>query len=157
AVFDRIFEYLDLEPEVRDRSGAIVLPTTRGHIRFENVGFAYGTAGNDVALTSTEASFGLPEDNFGMHPGGRRAVVGPSGAGKTTVTYLLPRFFDPTEGRITLDDHDLRELTQESLRVHIGMVTQETFLFHASVRENLLYARPHATEAEMFAAAEAAN
>lgn len=85
------------------------------------------------------------------------ALVGPSGAGKTTVTYLLPRFYDPTSGRITLDGHDLRSLTQESLRAHIAMVTQETFLFHASVRENLLYARPDATNRRIEAATRAAH
>jgi len=85
------------------------------------------------------------------------ALVGPSGAGKTTITYLLPRLFDPTDGQITLDGHDLRDLTLDSLRAHIGMVTQETFLFHATVRENLLYARPGATEAEIIAAARCAN
>jgi ATP-binding cassette subfamily B protein len=150
AVFDRIFQFLDLRPEVQDRPGAAVLREARGRIRFEGVGFTYPTK-------SKEAAFALCDVTFEILPGERMALVGPSGAGKTTITYLLPRFFDPTEGRITIDGRDLREVTQESLRAHIGMVTQETFLFHATVRENLLYARPAATEEEIVAAAEAAN
>jgi ATP-binding cassette subfamily B protein len=84
------------------------------------------------------------------------ALVGPSGAGKTTTTYLVPRFYDPTDGRITLDGHDLRHVSLEWLRSQIGIVTQETFLFHTTVRENLLYGRPEASEAEMIAACRAA-
>jgi ATP-binding cassette subfamily B protein len=150
AVFERIFQFLDRQPEVQDRPGAMALPAAQGHIRFEDVGFLYPTK-------SRAGPFALREVTFEILPGDRVALVGPSGAGKTTVTYLLPRFFDPTEGRITLDGHDLRDLTQDSLRAHIGMVTQETFLFHTTVRENLLYARPDATEEEMIAAAESAN
>ena len=150
AVFERIFQFLDLPPEVEDAPEAHVLTDIQGHIRFENVGFTYPSSGE-------RGSFALRDVSFEIEPGQRVALVGPSGAGKTTITYLLPRFLDPTEGRILLDGHDLRALTQESLRAHIGMVTQETFLFHATVRENLLYARPDATEAEMIAAAEAAN
>ena len=85
------------------------------------------------------------------------ALVGPSGAGKTTVTYLLPRLYDPVEGRITVDGRDLRDVTQESLAHQIGMVTQETYLFHDTVRANLLYARPDATQEELEAACKAAN
>jgi ATP-binding cassette, subfamily B, bacterial len=150
GVFERIFQFLDLEPEVLDRPGAAALPPVSGHIRFEKVDFGYPSAGEN-------GSFALRDVDFEILPGERVALVGPSGAGKTTITYLLPRFFDPTGGRITLDGHDLRAVTQESLRAHIGMVTQETFLFHATIRENLLYARPDATEEEMIAAAESAN
>jgi ATP-binding cassette, subfamily B, bacterial len=150
AVFERIFDMLDTPPEVQDRPSALALPSAEGHIRFEGVGFQYPTEKED-------APFALHEVSFEILPGERVALVGPSGAGKTTITYLLPRLLDPTEGRILLDGHDLRDLTQESVRAHIGMVTQETFLFHATVRENLLYARPDATEAEMIAAARAAN
>jgi ATP-binding cassette subfamily B protein len=92
-----------------------------------------------------------------MQPGQLVALVGPSGAGKTTITYLLPRLYDPTEGRIKLDARDLRDLTQESLAHQIGMVTQETYLFHDTVRANLLYARPDATQDELEAACRAAN
>jgi ATP-binding cassette subfamily B protein len=116
------------------------------------VGFSYPTA-----KTTESEVFALQEVTFEIRPGERVALVGPSGAGKTTITYLLPRLFDPTEGRITLDGYDLRDVRQDSLRAHIGMVTQETFLFHATVRENLLYARPDATEAEIRAATEAAH
>jgi ATP-binding cassette subfamily B protein len=95
--------------------------------------------------------------SFRIAPGEQVALVGPSGAGKTTITYLVPRFYDPDEGTITLDGHDLRDLRQDDLRQHIGMVTQETFLFHASVIENLRYAKPDATEEEIVAATRAAN
>ena len=152
GVFDRIFQFLDRQPEVQDRPNALALPSLEGHIRFENVGFAYPAQGDAEA-----GPFALHDISFEILPGERIALVGPSGAGKTTITYLLPRFLDPTQGRITFDGHDLCDLTQESVRSFLGMVTQETFLFHATVRENLLYARPNATEAEIVAAAESAN
>ena len=99
----------------------------------------------------------LRDVSFEVKPGQLAALVGPSGAGKTTITYLLPRLYDPTEGRITIDGHDLRDLTLDTLAAQIGMVTQETYLFNDTIRANLLYARPDATEAEMEAACRAAN
>jgi ATP-binding cassette subfamily B protein len=157
GIFERIFSLLDAEPEVQDRPGAFALPTpVRGHIRFEEVGFVYPATPSKAEDEPVER-FALHDVTFEILPGERVALVGPSGAGKTTISYLLPRLLDPTAGRITLDGCDLRDVTQESLRANIGVVTQETFLFHATVRENLLYARPDATEAEMVAAAKAAN
>jgi ATP-binding cassette subfamily B protein len=95
--------------------------------------------------------------SFDMQPGQLTALVGPSGAGKTTITYLVPRLYDPTEGRVLLDGHDLRDLQLASLTEHIGMVTQETYLFHDTIRANLLYARPDATQADLEAACQAAH
>jgi ATP-binding cassette subfamily B protein len=146
AVFARIFEYLDLEPEVRSQPGARALPPVRGRVVFEQVSFSYDG--------ETRA---LDEVSLVAEPGQLVALVGPSGAGKTTATYLVPRFYDPDGGRITIDGHDLREVELGSLRAQIGMVTQETFLFHASIRENLLYARPEATQEELVEAARGAH
>jgi ATP-binding cassette subfamily B protein len=99
----------------------------------------------------------LMDVNFSMSPGQLVALVGPSGAGKTTITYLIPRLYDPTEGRVVLDGHDLRDLTLDSLSDNIGMVTQDTYLFYDTILSNLLYARPNATEKEIIHAARAAN
>ena len=167
--FERVFEYLDLPVEIADRPGAIDLKQVEGHVRFEDVSFSYLTedetpddptdddkpklAGGII----TTRQWALRDLTFDIPAGNLTALVGPSGAGKTTVTYMLPRLYDPTEGRITLDGRDLRDVTQESLAQQIGMVTQETYLFHDTVRANLLYARPEATQAEMEAACQAAN
>ncbi len=184
--FERVFEVLDLPAEIDDRPQAIDLSRVEGHVRFEGVSFSYreeesGAGGlEEVRRFSWHAStdyppavartpsasvgveegalrYALQDIHFEIRPGQLAALVGPSGAGKTTVTYLLPRLYDPTDGAVRLDGHDLRDLTQESLARHIGMVTQESYLFHDTLRSNLLYARPDASEAELEAACRAAN
>jgi ATP-binding cassette subfamily B protein len=172
--FERVFEYLDLPVEIEDQPGAIELKRVDGHVCFEDVSFSYLTddelqpqsadepdeAGDEPGMAAgviTTRRWALRDLSFEIQPGQLAALVGPSGAGKTTVTYLLPRLYDPTAGRITLDGHDLRAVSQESLADQIGMVTQETYLFHDTVRANLLYAHPEATQAELEAACRAAN
>jgi ATP-binding cassette subfamily B protein len=146
AVFERIFGYLDMAPEEYDPPSAVALATARGEIRFEDVRFSYG---NDrTALQSV---------TFTVEPGQVAAFVGPSGAGKTTITQLVPRFYDPQAGRVLVDGHDVRTLTLESLRRDIGIVTQETYLFHDTIANNLRYAKPEATDEELRAASQAAN
>jgi ATP-binding cassette subfamily B protein len=146
ALFRRIFTVLDFPCDVADRPGSRALAAADGAIALEHVTFAY----------PTQATPALQDFSARADPGQLVALVGPSGAGKTTLTTLIPRFYDPQEGRVLLDGHDVHDLTIESLRGHIGIVFQDTFLFHASIRDNLLYARPEATEAEMIAAARAA-
>jgi ATP-binding cassette subfamily B protein len=143
AVFERIFEYLDMKPEP---SGALQLPRVEGKIDFERVEFAY-TPERPV----------LRGIDFHIDPGQVAAFVGPSGAGKTTITQLVPRFYDPQSGRILIDGVDVREVDIDSLRSHIGIVTQETYLFHDTIGANLRYGRVDATQAEIEAAARAAN
>jgi ATP-binding cassette subfamily B protein len=146
ALFERLFDFLDLEQEITDRPGAITLQDARGHLRFEDVGFSY------LANTPT-----LTDITFDVPPGKFAALVGTSGAGKTTIAYLVPRLYDVKSGRITINGHDIRDVTLDSLANTIGMVNQEPFLFHVSLRDNLKYARPDATDAEIEAAARAAN
>lgn len=147
AVFVRIFEYIDMDPDVKDAENAIELDTVAGSLKFDNVSFRY----HDDLPKALDAV------SFDVAAGKLVALVGPSGSGKSTLTYMVPRFYDPIEGSISLDGHDLRNITQHSLSQQVGMVTQETFLFHTTVRENLLYARPAATEEEIVAACQAAN
>jgi ATP-binding cassette, subfamily B, bacterial len=109
------------------------------------------------AVAVPAARYALCDVSFEVRPGELAALVGPSGAGKTTITYLLPRLYDPTGGRITIDGYDLKDLTLDTLASQIGMVTQETYLFNDTIRANLLYARPEATDAEIEAACRAAN
>jgi ATP-binding cassette subfamily B protein len=118
---------------------------------------ANGNGRHAPELEVVEARFALQDVSFTVEPGQLAALVGPSGAGKTTITYLLPRLYDPTEGRVLLDGIDIRDVTLESLSAQIGMVTQESYLFHDTIRSNLLYARADATEAQMIDAAKAAN
>lgn len=146
ALFERIFEYLDLPKEIEDRPGAIELENVKGNIAFEHVGFGY-----------EEGSEVLKDIDFKVASGDMVALVGPSGAGKTSLAYLLMRLYDPTKGRITIDGHDLRDITLASLGKHIGVVTQETNLFHTTVADNLRYARPSASDDELIEACRAAN
>ena len=143
---ERVFEILDAESEVRDAPDAIELPPVQGHVRFENVSFAY--FGRHKVLSNV---------SFEAQPGQMIALLGATGSGKSTIINLLPRFYDPTAGRITVDGYDLRGVTLKSLRDQIGIVLQETTLFAASVRENLAFGRPDASDEEIFAAAEAAQ
>jgi ATP-binding cassette subfamily B protein len=143
---ERVFEILDAESEVQDRPGALPLPRVRGHVRFEQVSFTY---------------FGrhrvLDEISFEALPGQVVALLGPTGSGKSTIINLIPRFYEATQGRISIDGHDIRSVTLNSLRDQIGIVLQETTLFAATIRENIAFGRPGASEADIVAAAQAAQ
>ncbi|HZT98767.1 MAG TPA: ABC transporter ATP-binding protein [Ktedonobacteraceae bacterium] len=188
ALFDRIFEYLDLPIDIEDAPGAKHLKhdNVRGELSFKNVNFTYTrdepsvlkglfSKGSDnngngetkrvvspeplapaLPIEETVPAPTLKDISFDIQPGQLAALVGPSGAGKTTITYLVPRLYDVESGAVEIDGHNVKDIALESLGELIGVVTQETYLFHASVRENLLYARPDATEEEMIAAAKAA-
>jgi ABC-type multidrug transport system fused ATPase/permease subunit len=145
AALDKIFELLDEEPELRDRPGALELDRVRGDIVFEGVTFSYGTGGND-ALTAIDLH---------VPPGQTVALVGATGAGKSTFAKLVARFYDPTEGRIVVDGHDLRDVASRSLRRQMGIVPQEAYLFSGTIRDNLAFGRPDATPEEVEAAARA--
>jgi ATP-binding cassette subfamily B protein len=185
--FERVFEVLDLPLEIVELEDPRQLSDVSGTIEFENVSFSYQSQDDDkvgldevARLTwrsdgmahlkrgadKTESlddhkindpRWALKEINFKISPGELVALVGPSGAGKTTATYMLPRLYDPSKGRILIDGLDIRELSLESLANNIGMVTQETFLFYDTIRANLLYANPEASDEEMVKAARIAN
>jgi subfamily B ATP-binding cassette protein MsbA len=142
----RVFEILDTKPAVQDAPDATVVPTASGRITFENVSFSYE---DGVPV--------IQDISLDIQPGEILALVGPSGAGKSTVFNLIPRFYDPTSGCIRIDDHDLRLITQASLRAQLAIVPQETMLFGGTIRENILYGRLDASEADLIAAAKAAN
>jgi ATP-binding cassette subfamily B protein len=143
----RLFEVLDLKPEIADALGARPLSPTRGVLAFEDVGFRYDPAGRQV----------LAGISFTVEPGRTLGIVGPPGSGKSTIANLVPRFYDVTSGRITLDGVDIREVTLASLREYVGLVQQEAFLFDASVGHNVAYADPWAEDARIEDAAKAAQ
>ena len=148
AASERIFELLDTHTEVGEQPGAVALPSFTGSIKFTDVSFGYDAGRDRSALRGV---------SFTVDAGQMVAIVGRSGAGKTTLVNLLPRFYDVTSGAITVDDHDIRDVTLASLRAQIGMVTQETVLFDDTIAANIAYGTPGATMAAIEAAARAAN
>ena len=150
AAAARIWEVLDTEPHIRNAPDAIDLNGIQGHLKLENVRFAYGEKGDEQA----DVLHGI---SLELRPGQMVALAGESGSGKSTIAALVPRLYDPSEGRVTLDGHDLRNVTLESLRANIGAVPQETTLFHGSIRDNIAYGRPDATFEEIVDAAKKAN
>jgi ATP-binding cassette subfamily B protein len=185
--FERVFEVIDLKLDIDEKPDAHVLQNVRGELTFDDVTFRYvidesnllrgverhgqedliqavlsGENGKPDGQTPTAGpsqarEMALENVSFTIQPGQLVALVGPSGAGKTTMTYLIPRLYDPTEGRILLDGYDLRDVTLASLAAQVGMVTQETHMFHDTIRTNVLYARLDATQEELESACRAAN
>jgi ATP-binding cassette, subfamily B, multidrug efflux pump len=147
ASADRIFEILDTKSDIVEKPDAMELPSVRGDVKFENVTFRYFGGGQPV----------LKDVTFEAHPGERIALLGATGSGKSTIINLLPRFYDPSQGRITIDGHDLRDLKLDSLRKQIGIVLQETTLFSGTIRENIAFGRPDASNEDVMAAAKAAQ
>jgi ATP-binding cassette subfamily B protein len=158
ALFARVFEYLDLTPEIVDRPGAEQLPArdARGEVALDRVSFAYGPGEDNAGNGAAPRRWALREVSLRVEPGQLVALVGPSGAGKTTISYLIPRLYDATEGAVLIDGRDVRDLTLASVADICGVVTQESYLFHASVRDNLRYGNPTATDAQVEQAARAA-
>jgi ATP-binding cassette subfamily B protein len=163
--FDRVFEVLDLQPMIDDAPDAVELPADSRTIEFDDVHFSYPAASEvslasleDVAvLDSTSSQEVLHGVSFRAEPGQMIALVGPSGAGKTTISQLVPRIYDVRSGAVRIGGHDVRAVTQASLRERIGVVSQEAHMFHDSIRNNLRYAAPSASEAELLAAIESAQ
>jgi ATP-binding cassette subfamily B protein len=160
ALFGRIFEYLDLTPRIVDAPGARPLEGVAGRIELEHAWFAYPAGevpGQKAAEPAGEPVYAVKDVSFTVEPGQLAAIVGPSGGGKTTLSYLVPRLYDVDRGRVLIDGHDVKELTQASVADAIGMVTQDTFLLHSTIADNLRYAKPDATQEELEEAARAAN
>jgi ATP-binding cassette subfamily B protein len=145
ASAERIFEILDAESDVKNKPGAIDLPSIQGHVEFKNVTFRYFGGGDPV----------LQSVSFEAQPGQTIALLGATGSGKTTIINLIPRFYDTTDGAILIDGHDVRDVTLDSLRSQIGIVLQETNLFSGTIRDNIAFGRPDATDEEVIAAAKA--
>jgi len=174
--FERVFEVLDLETDIPDPETPEPLLPVTGRVEFTNVWFRYQSDGpegleavrrfgrrhgsQDELITVPQAStreWALRDVDFVAEPGTLTALVGPSGAGKTTISYLVPRLYDVTEGAVRIDGHDVRDLALRELATSVGVVTQETYLFHDTIAANLRYAKPDATQEELEAAARAAN
>jgi len=174
--FERVFEVLDMPSAIAERPEARALPDPRGRVEFDRVGFSYGRADRTglesvrrygfrgitredlpEATRTADDGWALRGVSFVVEPGETVALVGPSGAGKTTLTYLVPRLYDATEGSVRIDGHDVRDIRLASIASIVGMVTQEPYLFHDSIEANIRYSRPGATDDELRAAARAAN
>ena len=173
--FERVFEVLDLPLDIEETEDPASMDGARGSLEFDDVWFSYGeggsdglesvrrfswmgvTDGDDAAQPQVADGWALRGVSFRVEPGELVALVGPSGAGKTTTTYLVPRLYDVTKGSVRIDDHDVRDVGLDSLAHTVGVVTQESYLFHDTIAANLRYAKPDASEDELQAAAEAAN
>lgn len=149
ALFERIFEYMDMPLDIQDKANARSLPRSgiKGHVTYNNVGFKYDQEAQDYTLEDI---------SFEAEAGQLVALVGPSGAGKTTLTYMIPRLYDVDKGCVSIDGVDVRDIKLEDLKEAVGMVTQETYLVHTTIKENLRIAKPEATDAELEAACKAA-
>jgi ATP-binding cassette subfamily B protein len=163
--FERVFDVLDLPHMITEKPDATVLRDPQGRVAFENVWFRY-PASDEVPIGSLETAAEAPsapsgwvlqDVSFTIEPGRMTALVGPSGAGKTTISALVPRLYDVTDGRVVFDGHDVRDVTLASLTRAIGIVTQDAHMFHDTIRANLLYARPDASQAELVEACKAAQ
>jgi ATP-binding cassette subfamily B protein len=163
--FERVFEVLDLPPAIDDKPDAVALPVGSSTVEFRSVGFRYPSA-EEVSLASLESVATLDKSvpqqvlhdvAFRAESGQLVALVGPSGAGKTTITQLVTRMYDVQQGAVLIGGHDVRDVTLESLRNAVGVVTQDAHMFHDTIRANMLYAAPSATEQELWAAADAAQ